>query len=114
MSSWGHSRPINSTPVPIIVRCWSNRRHRAYSAFLDLSQGAYPPDRGPSGSLALNLVRATASCARLARHFETFAGIRNIGAVHPQDREVPVHIIADQEIAAVRRKTHGLRQCADV
>src|ERR1700683_1597894 len=59
-------------------------------------------------------VRTHPRGARLPRHFETFAGVRDLVAVDPQYGEVAVHIVADIDGAAVRRESDSFRQCADL
>src|SRR6266404_124374 len=61
-----------------------------------------------------SLLRAAAHRGRMAGQFEALPGIGQRGAVHLQDREIPVDEIADIEIAAVGAEGSALGKRADI
>src|ERR1700730_17677796 len=43
---------------------------------------------------------------RMSRHLKTLAGIGDLAAVDFQDREILVHVIAGENVLAIRRERH--------
>src|SRR6516165_8518876 len=62
---------------------------------------------------ATSLVRAHAGGGRMPGHLEALAGIGDVCPFDPQNGEVLIEIVADQEILSVRREHYRLRQSAD-
>jgi hypothetical protein len=50
----------------------------------------------------------------MAGHFETLAGVSDVRSVDPQNREVLIEIVADQNVATVRSEDSRLGQPADL
>src|SRR6266542_1354572 len=49
---------------------------------------------------------------RLARQLELLAGVRDLGALHLEDGDVPIRVVADVEVLAVVAEDHALGQAA--
>src|SRR5262249_22275059 len=74
--------------------------------------GAIAPPCGflsdPSWSL-----RGAAERSRMTRQFNLFAGIRDLGSVYLQNRDIAVEKVSNIRVSAVRRKDHTLGKTAD-
>src|SRR5215207_3255446 len=58
--------------------------------------------------------RSHASRRRVPWHLEPLAGIRDLGPVHSQDREVLIEVVAHEQVSTIWRENSRLGQATDL
>src|SRR6266478_2490652 len=106
-------RPPRSTLFPYTTLFRSRGRRTSSPGVRSGRAGTSVHIRFAAKATRVPLLRAHARRCRMARYLEALAGVRDRGPVDPQNRKVLIEVIADQEIAAVRREGHCLRESAD-